>query len=172
MTLESAPMNAVSSRPSIATAFVPRPECARRRDADLLFQHTWLDPGPASLPAGVRWDAVRVTEALGKAALAHLRRFGLASRIGAVLAHGHSWWFIIRPDADPAPWPPNSKYLSTGSFLAIPNPAREHAPNHGSGLRWIKAPSGEAAEVFTDEPTLRTVLEVLNGLAPLPELSP
>ncbi|MCC9306446.1 hypothetical protein LN042_04865 [Kitasatospora sp. RB6PN24] len=93
---------------------------------DVVVRWGW-DPGwLASLPCGVRWDAVRMDEAPGLAVLAALRSTDALPVLGPVLHHrgaGHVYWLVSIEADGPADWreiDPTCVLFGAGSHLALP----------------------------------------------------
>lgn len=94
--------------------------------------------GVMLVPAGRLWDALAVPETLGHSLLNAVARSGHA-RTGPVLRNSRRQEFVllVTPGSPAARLERAARYMTTGTWLAVPDPARAV-----TGLTWIIPPDG------------------------------
>ncbi|MEV7565402.1 hypothetical protein [Streptomyces tanashiensis] len=94
--------------------------------------------GVALLPAGRLWDAVAVPEPLGYGLLDAVAPGGHAPTGPVLCDHKrHELVLLTTPGSPPAELGEAARYLTTGTWLAVPDPARLV-----DRLSWLAAPDG------------------------------
>ncbi|MEU1353916.1 hypothetical protein ABZ410_08420 [Streptomyces cinnamoneus] len=149
---------AAPDRPGLPCCCNGRPHM--RNEACQLYDYSWLDPEPLALPTGWVFSAVRTAEHHAKTIISRLTGFGLASRIGPIIAHYDQVYFVVAPSAGSDPWPSIARFCGTGSFIAVPPP--QSTSDIPDGLRWLISPRGSKNPYFTDHLILRTALGALD----------
>lgn len=110
--------------------------------------------GVMLVPAGRLWDALAVPETLGHSLLNAVARSG-RPRTGPVLRSSRRREFVllVTPDGPAARLQRAARYMTTGTWLAVPDPGRAV-----TGLSWIIPPDGRG--------TLFSPKDVYTALAP------
>lgn len=112
--------------------------------------------GVALLPAGRLWDALAVPEMLGHSLLNAYSRCGHPTA-GPVLRNSRRQELVLlmTPGSPATRLERAARYLTTGTWLAVPDPGRKVA-----GLSWLVPPDGSG--------TLFSLRDVYPALAPRP----
>lgn len=110
--------------------------------------------GVVLLPAGRLWDALAVPETLGHSLLNAVARCGQPTT-GPVLRDNRRQELVLlmTPGSPATRLERAARYLTTGSWLAVPDPGRKVA-----GLSWLVPPDGHG--------TLFSPRDVYPALAP------
>lgn len=124
----------------------------------MIFTEAWLSDEPAALPTGTTFDAIRVCEHHGEAALQRMTDFG--ATIGTIVGDHDQWWFLIPPGHGDEPWPQIAHHLGKNSWLTVPA-LKSGATDRGE-LRWVRRTDRENLQEFTEPLLLRTVLDLIS----------
>ncbi|MFD7324003.1 hypothetical protein ACFV9D_23350 [Streptomyces sp. NPDC059875] len=96
--------------------------------------------GVVLVPAGRVWDALAVPEMLGRSLLNAVARSGHPAT-GPVLVDSRRQELVLLmdPGSPPARLDRAARYLTSGTWLAIPDPGRRKV----TGLSWLVPPDGK-----------------------------
>jgi hypothetical protein len=134
----------------------------------MIIASSWLSDEPATLPTGTDFDAVRLAQRHGQAAISHLKNFGVESRIGPIVADHDQWYVLLEAGSNDEPWPDIVHYCGEGSTVTLPPP--QSTASDPAGLRWIRSLQDAGERWFSDSMTLRTVLEVVAANRPTAQM--